>query len=72
MSSRQPVGQLLGVTGHFGPKLFQSQAIYLLVPAQFTNQIIWEGDGIVAEEFDDFRHATQRDRGPAIFPIPNS
>ena len=67
----QPVGQLLGVTIHFGPKLFQRQPFDPLVPSQPLYQVFWAGDRVVAEEFDDFRHAAQCDRRPAIFPVPN-
>lgn len=71
VATAQPVGQLLWVTAHFGPELLQGQAVDLPEPGQFFHQIFGAGDRVVAEEFDDFRHATQRDRGPVIFPVPD-
>jgi len=67
----QPVGQLLGVTAHFGPKLFQRQPFDPLVPSQPLHQIFGAGDRIVAEKRNNFRHVTQCNRRPAIFPIPD-
>lgn len=71
MPTGQPVRKLLRVSLHLGTKLFQSEPIDLLVPSQSVQQDLGAGDRVVAEEFDDFRHATQRDRGPVIFPVPD-
>jgi hypothetical protein len=43
----------------------------MLVPGQPLHQILGAGDRVVAEKLYDFRLATQGDRRPAIFPIPD-
>lgn len=71
MPAGQPIRELFRVSLHLSPKLFKSQPLDLLVPSQSLQQDLGAGDRVVAEEFDDFRHVTQRDRGPVIFPVPD-